>query len=407
MIFLALLIVTTVAIAGSAAFFSVYGLAYTFSGTFWSVVVMGGSLEAGKLMTASYLYRYWVQTHTLLRWYLMAGVLALMVLTSTGIFSYLSAGYQADVLPLKQMNEQVRLLEDERKRAIERKAQIDEQLIKGPSVGNVSSGNKIDPNAAKTIREARKAQESTGKQYKVEQQALQTRVAELDKQLLELKQELIKVEAHIGPITYVAKAFDMPVDDATKYLIFLIIFAFDPMAVALTLAVNVVLKLRDDEQEAKRERQKEALDHEYFPFQEHQPDPEEEAFQANLAAEQQRQTELPAAHEVTEVVTPVVIEPVPEEPTPVPELTPEAVEEIAPKEIEPEVPLRPPARRTRPYGEHWTNAAGEHRIAELVGHYKYLQTKQKSGEQLTRDELWEFNAIHNILRKHGYLNYLS
>lgn len=158
MIFLILLILTTAAIAGSAAFFSVYGLAYTFSGTFWSVVVMGGSLEAGKLMAASYLYRFWNNTHLLLRWYLMAGVIALMLLTSAGIFGYLSSGYQADVLPLKEMNEQVRLLEDERQRAIDRKAQIDQQLMKGPTISSVTSGDKIDPNAAKTIREARKAQ---------------------------------------------------------------------------------------------------------------------------------------------------------------------------------------------------------------------------------------------------------
>ena len=82
------------------------------------------------------------------------------------------------------------------------------------------------------------------KQYTQEQQTLQQRVAELDKQLLDLKQQLVKTEAHIGPITYVAKVFDFAVDDATMYLILLIIFAFDPMAVALTLAVNVVLELR-------------------------------------------------------------------------------------------------------------------------------------------------------------------
>jgi hypothetical protein len=397
MIFLIMLIATTVAIAGSAAFFSVYGLAYTFSGTFWSVVVMGGSLEAGKLMTASYLYRYWTETHAALRWYLMAGVLALMILTSTGIFSYLSAGYQADVLPLKQMNEQVRLLEEERTRSITRKTQIDDQLIKGPSVGSVNSGDKIDPNAARTIREARRAQESTGKQYKAEQQALQVRVAELDKQLLELKQDLVKLEAHIGPITYVAKVFDMAVDDATKYLIFLIIFAFDPMAVALTLAVNVVLRLRREEQEVKRERQKEALDHEYFPEEVAPPIVVERAPSA-----------FPTIYTDSEIVIPPEpeLEPEPEsEPVSVP--TPEAIAEIPPKAIEPAAPIRPASRRTRPYGEHWSPVGNEHRIGELVGHYKYLQGKQKAGEQLSPDDIWEFNAIHDILQKHGYLHYLN
>ena len=99
MAFIIILIFATTAIATAAAFFSVYGLAFTFSGTFWSVVVMGASLELGKLVAASYLYRYWEKTNKILKWYLISGIAALMVLTSTGIFGYLSAGYQTDALP--------------------------------------------------------------------------------------------------------------------------------------------------------------------------------------------------------------------------------------------------------------------------------------------------------------------
>jgi hypothetical protein len=323
----------------------------------------------------------------------MAGVLALMILTSTGIFSYLSAGYQADVLPLKQMNEQVRLLEEERTRAIERKKQIDEQLMKGPSVSNVTSGNRIDPNAARTIREARKTLESTGKQYKEEQQALQARVAELDRQLLSLKQELVKTEAHIGPITYVAKAFDLEVDNATKYLIFLIIFAFDPMAVALTLAVNIVLRLRNEEASLKRQHVVDNIEKEYFPT---DPQPLEEPVAV---------TPPPTPTEPQEEPIPTVEPPV--EPTPVPE---PPVEPLPAREPAPSIPpaQAPPHRRhTRPYGGNWSQDNVQTRIGELVGHYKYLIQKQQSGEELTPDDKWELSAIHDILQKHGFLHYLS
>jgi len=248
MLFVALLIAATSAIAFSAAFFSVYGLAHTFSGVFWSVVVMGGSLEAGKLVAASYLYRYWDTTNRLLRWYLLAGVGGLMITTSIGIFGYMSAGYQQDVLPLKQKNEQITLLTDEKTRAMERKRQIDDILAGGPAVTSVNNTKgEIDKNAAKTLRETTRARESLGRQYKAEQEAATQRVAELDKQLLALKQDIIQTEAHIGPITYIAKAVGLESDDATKYLIFLIIITFDPMAVALTLAVNNVLRLREEE----------------------------------------------------------------------------------------------------------------------------------------------------------------
>lgn len=230
MFFIALLILSTITIAGSAAFFSVYGLAHTFSGTFWSVVIMGGSLEAGKLIAASYLYRYWKKTNWLLKTYLVSSVVALMVLTSAGIFGYLSAGYQADILPLKQVKTQIQLLEDEKSRLIERKTQIDQQIAQLPN-NYVTSRIKLM------------------KEFEAEQKLTTARIVELDKEMLSLKQNQIQTEAKIGPIIYIAQVFDLPSDNATKYLIFLIIFAFDPLAVALTLAVNIALKQRQDEEQ--------------------------------------------------------------------------------------------------------------------------------------------------------------
>lgn len=229
MIFLIILILTTISIAGSAAFFSVYGLAYTFSGTFWSVVIMGVSLEAGKLVAASYLYRYWTKTHLILKSYLMLGIAALMLMTSIGIFGYLSAGYQSDVLSLKQVDTQVATLQEEKDRQLRRKKEIDTQITQIPT-DNV------------------RAKERLIKQFRGEQEQVTARVNEIDQQLLQLKQQQIKTEAHVGPIVYIAKAMGLDTDGATKYLIFLIIFAFDPMAIALTLAVNIMIKLREEKE---------------------------------------------------------------------------------------------------------------------------------------------------------------
>jgi len=241
MIFILLLIATTTFIAGAAAFFSVYGLAATFSGTFWSVVLMGSSLEMGKLIAASYLYRYWNKTNRWLKTYLMAGVATLMILTSTGIFGYLSSGYQQDVLPLKQAEQQVQVLEEEKARLIQRKTQIDEQIAQLPT-------NSV------------KGRVQLIKGFKQEQAAVTDRITELDKVILENKTKLIQTQAHIGPITYIAGAFGLDTDGATKYLIYLIIFAFDPMAVALTLAVNIALRLRKEEiEEAERQSHEERL----------------------------------------------------------------------------------------------------------------------------------------------------
>jgi hypothetical protein len=106
MVFILLLVFSTLAVAGSAAFFSVYGLAQIFSASFIPVVIMGGALEAGKLVAASYLYRYWKETSFILKTYLFIAIFTLMVITSLGIFGFLTAAYQTDSIGLKQQREQ-------------------------------------------------------------------------------------------------------------------------------------------------------------------------------------------------------------------------------------------------------------------------------------------------------------
>ena len=257
MFFIAILALSAFAIASSAAFFSVFGLANTFAGIFWSVVVMGGALQTGKLVAASYLYRYWTQTSLLLKIYLISGIIILMIITSTGIFGFLSSGYQQDILPLQQLASQLSLFEEEKQRALERKKQIDAILASGPTITTLQKGENIDTNAIRALRETRRSRESLLAQYKDEQKQLTQRIVELDKEIVTLKQKQIEKEAHVGPIIYIAKTFQMSTDDATKYLILLIIFAFDPMAVSLTLALNIALEQRKKETKVNVEKQEE------------------------------------------------------------------------------------------------------------------------------------------------------
>ena len=90
MLFGILTLITALAIAGVAAWFSIVGLMLLFSGMPMSIAVMAGTLEVGKLLTASWLYRYWNETSIMLRAYLTTAVVILMVITSIGIFGYLS-----------------------------------------------------------------------------------------------------------------------------------------------------------------------------------------------------------------------------------------------------------------------------------------------------------------------------
>lgn len=243
--FIILLAFTTVTIAGAAGFFSIYGLAQIFSGAFWPVVIMGSSLEAGKLVAASFVYRYWKQTSIFLRAYLMIAILILMVITSAGIFGFLSGAYQQDMLPIKQNAQQILLLEQDnielaqlKLERLDRKKQIDADIAALPN-------NYIT------------ARKQLLKVFGPELDQLKLDVADYTAQIRanvmsvqELKQTVLEQEAHTGPIIFIASVFDRDVDDTTKWLILMIIFAFDPLAVALTIGTNQALRMRKETKNA-------------------------------------------------------------------------------------------------------------------------------------------------------------
>lgn len=387
MFFIVLLALSATAIAGSAAFFSVYGLAHIFSGTFWSVVVMGSSLEAGKLVAASFLYRYWKKTGFILKSYLILGVVALMILTSTGIFGYLSSGYLSDTMPLAQIDKQVELLNSEKTRLIDRKTQIDNQIAQLPT-------NSI------------RGRTQLIKQFKDEQKTATDRISALDQQILEVTQKQIQTQAHVGPIIYIAKAFDLQTDDATKYLIYIIIFAFDPMAVALTLAVNIAIRIRDEEKLLAKQQSVPAElvidppkdDWDFgvkppraWPRPEIKPEPQ-------FLVEEE-----PIVQEVVEPVIDIVPEPIvqdliPDEPV-VEEVAP-VIEEQQPAPVS-EIPVTNEKRKAFLLND--SGIGLETNIQKLLQLYKELKQKP----QLTTDEQTDFDMIENVLSDHGLLVYLD
>lgn len=193
-----------------------------FAAYFWSVVCMGVVLAAGKFVAVSYLYRYWEQTGVMLRSYLLVAVFLLMLNTSMGIFGYLSAGYQSDTAPLKQAQQQIALLESELGDLQARKRDIDNQISQ-LAVGDVRGKQRLD------------------RMFYQETRVINKRIPELTAQVQQLKMKNLEIEAHVGPIIYIADAFGLSTDNATKYIILLLIFVFEPLAVVLSICLNVVI----------------------------------------------------------------------------------------------------------------------------------------------------------------------
>ncbi len=362
MIFLIFLFLSSMSIASAAAFFSIYGLAYTFQSTFWSVVIMGITLEAGKLVAASYLYRYWNRTHALLKTYLILGIVTLMFITSTGIFGYLSAGYQSGSVPLEQGRQQIQLLDQQLAQAVARKQQIDAQIANLP------------PNYVNGRLRLMKG-------YQADQDRLTAQINDLNKQVLDLKQKQIEVTAHTGPIIYIAEALGISTTNASTYIIFLIMFAFDPMALALTLALNNAIKIRQ-ESKVRDSETAERFEHavEQLPAVT-QPEPvvkEPEEFNLPTSPAVQHKLESPVELSL------VPVEPAPVEPAPV---------EPAPAK----------ANRIRPYSKISQQSLNADQLASLLEYRRELVQLPKRNA----DQTWELQAIDAKLREMGFGAYIT
>jgi len=223
-------------VAGSAAFYSVFGLSKLFSGATLAVIIMAGSLEFAKLVSASFLYRYWTKVNTWLKYYMTVGVITLVIITSAGIFGFLSNAYQGATI---EYEKQAATLFHKEDRLIQLKE--DKGYLKDELTQAVSALPDNYPTAKRKLRE----------EYN-------PKVLEINIQMLDIKQEIgnlkvlmIETGVYVGPAIYLARIFGTDIDTVVKFFIFILIFVFDPMAVALVIAYNIAMVNRQLSQSEK------------------------------------------------------------------------------------------------------------------------------------------------------------
>ena len=211
---------TAIALSGIAAYYSVIGLAQIFPGSFWPIILMGSILEVAKLVTVSWLYNNWNNTIRVMRYYFLLAIVLLMVITSMGIFGYLSKAHLDSNVILGANTVQLKTLETQEKIAKDRLTYL-LQRAGDPA----TASNKID----KQIQDT------------------QTELKRISTEKLPLMAEENKLSAEIGPIKYIAELFyskDDPgfIDKAVRAVIMIIIIVFDPLAVLLLVAANQTYK---------------------------------------------------------------------------------------------------------------------------------------------------------------------
>ena len=230
--FTTLIGVSALLVAGSAAFFSVFGLSKLFSGAELSVIIMAGSLEFSKLVAASFLYQYWYSASKILKTYLGIGVAVLVLITSAGIFGYLSNAYQGATINFEKQSTALLYKEDRLDQLEEDKIYLKEEL---------------EAAVAELPENYRTAKRQLREEYQPKINQINTDMMELKGEIGDLKVELVETGVDVGPAIYLARAFGTDVDTVVKFFIFILIFVFDPMAVSLVIAYNRILE--DDKEE--------------------------------------------------------------------------------------------------------------------------------------------------------------
>ena len=225
MIFIILTFITAFLIEGLGTVVSVIGLSTLF-GANPIIISLAVALDMGKLVVVSLLYKYWQKMGVMMKGYALIASFVTMLITSAGAAGYLTGEFQKAILGTQETTLKVDVLKQQQAKYEERKKQIDDQIASLPEKTSVNQ----------RIRLMR--------QFKGEQQSLQAKIEEIDTKLPELQMQQIGVEAKAGPILYISKAFDVPVEVAVKYVVLMIIFVFDPLAVFLIIAGNFLLDAR-------------------------------------------------------------------------------------------------------------------------------------------------------------------
>jgi hypothetical protein len=214
-------------IAGSAAAFSVFGLSKLFAGAALSVIIMAGSLEFGKLVAASFLYRYWNDINRLLKVYMTIGVITLVLITSAGIFGYLSNAYQGATVNFEKQSTSLLYKEDRLEQLEEDKIYLKEELEE-----SIASLPENYITAKRKLRE----------EYNPKVLDINDQILKIKQEIGDLKISLVETGVDVGPAIYLARIFNTDIDTVVKFFIFILIFVFDPMAIALVLAYNRTLQ---------------------------------------------------------------------------------------------------------------------------------------------------------------------
>lgn len=262
-------LLVAIVISICAAYYSIVGLTAIFAAAFWPIIIMGSVLELGKLTGAVWLHLNWHHAKWWIRMYMVPAVAVLMLITSMGIFGFLSKAHieqTAGAFDVSTKVEQLQLdvdieqqkIDNNKKLIAQLDAAVDSLIGAAATQGQEKSraNSREARRAAEEATKLRKSQEEERTRLQTEIAAASDKIATINKERLVLEQQVKKIEAEVGPIKYVASLIygDNPdvdtLEKAVRWMIIILVVVFDPLAVVLILAATSGLQYTSKRKEA-------------------------------------------------------------------------------------------------------------------------------------------------------------
>ncbi len=252
------MLILALTVAGCAGYFSILGLGQLFSGSSTAVIIMASVLEIGKIVTTTALHTYWAKLAKTLRIYLTISVGVLMIITSAGIYGFLSNAYQKTANQLEIHEGEINVLnvkKDGFQSSIDENKKLIDNLVKEKNetsnrvskrtnnidYTNNTQSKRADIAEAKGNNQLNKLKDEISN-LNIKNSVLLDSVNKYNVKVLELKSNS-KVAGEVGPLKYISELTGIPMANVVNYMILLLIFVFDPLAIALVLATNRVFEL--------------------------------------------------------------------------------------------------------------------------------------------------------------------
>ncbi len=248
-------------LSGTAAYYSVVGLAVVFAGVAIPVIIMGAFLEISKIAIATYLHDKWKETYGVLKIYMTIALVTLSIITSLGIYGLLSTGFQENIAKLEIGDKQIKNVEVKKKRFEDIKTELNKEktILDGDitklrdGLSNNTTTQTIDRRTGQIITRAnnanRKSFENQLKEAQVRRDTISKKIDAFNDSITKLDVDILNMESkeigggELGTIKYLSEILGWDIKKTANFFILILIFVFDPLAITLVIATNQAFRV--------------------------------------------------------------------------------------------------------------------------------------------------------------------